>query len=80
MRIQVRLFAVLRELYGATETPLEVPEGCTAQQALHLLFPEEAQQRRIPKLMYAVNQSFVKGDQVLLPGDELVFVPPVSGG
>jgi len=80
MRIQVRLFAVLRELYGAHEATLEVPEGCTAQQALHLLFPDDAQQRRIPKLMYAVNQSFVKADHGLQAGDELVFVPPVSGG
>lgn len=80
MQIKVRLFALLRELFGASEASLEVPEGCTAQQALELLFPDPARRQRIPKLMFAINQGFVKGDAVLHAGDELVFVPPVSGG
>jgi len=32
------------------------------------------------RLLYAVNQEYVKPDRVLKDSDEVVFVPPVSGG
>jgi molybdopterin converting factor small subunit len=32
------------------------------------------------RLLYAVNQDYVKPDHVLENSDEVVFIPPVSGG
>jgi molybdopterin converting factor small subunit len=32
------------------------------------------------RLLYAVNQSYVARDAVLQDADEVVFIPPVSGG
>ena len=32
------------------------------------------------KLLYAVNSDYVEPDHILREGDEVVFVPPVSGG
>jgi len=32
------------------------------------------------RLLYAVNQNYVKPDHALTDQDEVVFVPPVSGG
>lgn len=81
MQVKVRFFALLRELYGAREAEVELPEGATAHDALSQLFPEALRQGRFPRsILFAVNQAYVPGSHVLKPGDELVFVPPVSGG
>lgn len=81
MTITVRLFALLRELYGAKEATLVLPEGATVAEALSALFPEAQRQGRFPRsLLFAVNRGYVSAAHVLKDGDELVFVPPVSGG
>jgi molybdopterin converting factor subunit 1 len=76
MRIGVRLFAGLRELAGTRATEVELPEGATAGdvwQALEL-------GSEPPGLLIAVNKSYVGRDSVLVPGDEVALIPPVSGG
>lgn len=81
MQIRIRLFASLRELQGASEVTLEVPAGTSVDQVLTLLFADARNSGRFPKsLLYAVNQEYVSPNHVVQPGDEVVFVPPVSGG
>jgi molybdopterin converting factor subunit 1 len=79
--VRVRLFAGLREAAGASELTLELPEGATAEDAWQRL--AEAHPALLPRrasLVAAVNRRYVAFDSVLGPGDELAFVPPVSGG
>lgn len=33
-----------------------------------------------PGVFVVVNHTLVRGDQALAPGDEIAFIPPVSGG
>ena len=35
---------------------------------------------RLPRVAYALNETYVKADAVLSEGDELALIPPVSGG
>ena len=56
-----------------------MPGGSTVAQVWERLVaevPALAQQRYRP----AVNQEYTSSDQALADGDELVFIPPVSGG
>jgi len=79
--VTLKLFAVFRETLGAGETSLAVAAGTTVDQVLAelaLAHPTLAQWVGVTR--FAVNQTFVSGDYVLQPGDEIVFVPPVSGG
>ena len=79
MRIHLRYFASIREALGRREETQEVPEGTTVHgvwQRLVARCPSLADQRFRP----AVNQEYVGDDTPLGEGDELVFVPPVSGG
>jgi len=53
----------------------------TVAQLLDLLTAQYPDLRRwVPVTRFAVNQQFVQADHVLCPGDEVVFIPPVSGG
>lgn len=81
MTIRVRLFASLREAAGRAELELELAEGATpetAWQGLLTANPGLAGRRR--SLSAAVNRRYVPFDAPLRDGDELVFIPPVSGG
>jgi molybdopterin converting factor subunit 1 len=81
VRIRVRLFAVQRELAGTRELGLELPEGATiedAWQALVQLHPVLAPGR--PSVRFARNGAYAEPSEGLADGDELAFIPPVSGG
>ncbi|HEY2945909.1 MAG TPA: molybdopterin converting factor subunit 1 [Vicinamibacteria bacterium] len=81
MRVRVRLFASLREAAGTELVELDLPEGATAEEAwrrLALAHPSLAGRRR--SLAVAVNRRYARFEEPLAPGDEVVFVPPVSGG
>lgn len=81
MRIRVRLFAALREAAGRSEATVEVAEGATPEDVWSRLsadHPGLAPSRA--RLAAAVNRRYAGFDRPLVEGDEVVFVPPVSGG
>jgi molybdopterin synthase sulfur carrier subunit len=81
MKIRVRLFASLRDLVGRGELEMELPAGATPAavwEALAAAHPALASRRR--SLAVAVNRAYESFDAALSPGDEIVFIPPISGG
>lgn len=81
VRVRVRLFAVLREAAGRGELELDLPAGATPEAAwLALASAHPALAPRRAHLAAAVNRRYARFDAPLQEGDELVFVPPVSGG
>ncbi len=81
MRVRVRLFASLREAAGRGEAELRLSPGATAEDAWQRLAAEHpALASNRASLAAAVNRRYARFDTVLSDGDELVFLPPVSGG
>ena len=79
--MRVRLFASLREAVGASEVELDLHEGATAEEAWQSLAgTHPALASRRARLTAAVNRRYAAFDTPLRDGDEVVFVPPVSGG
>lgn len=81
MKVRVKFFAVLRERAGTGEILQEIEEGSTVAdlwQALKEKYPK----LNVPgvRLLYAVNQEYVSPGEKLKEMDEVVFLPPVSGG
>jgi len=76
MKVQVRLFAGLRERAGVNEMELELPEGACVGDALERLADVAGGMR----VVMAVNREYARADAPLAPGDELALIPPVSGG
>ena len=75
------LFARLREQAGADRFELELPAGATVADAyadLRLRHPALEPRKEIVRP--AVNQEFASWDSPLSEGDEVAFIPPVSGG
>ncbi len=81
MQVTVRLFARLRELAGTAELQREVPDGSTALDVWKRLsdeFPEL--QGYTTAISVAVNQEYARFTTDVRDGDEIAFLPPVSGG
>jgi molybdopterin converting factor subunit 1 len=81
VRVTVRLFARLRDIAGSSELSREVVTGATIGDVWRQLageFPELTSYER--SISSAVNADYARMDQVLRPGDEVAFLPPVSGG
>jgi molybdopterin converting factor subunit 1 len=81
MRVTVRLFARLRDIAGTSELARDVAPGATIGDLWRQLageFPELAQYER--SISSAVNADYAKMSQVVGEGDEVAFLPPVSGG
>ncbi len=81
MRVRVRLFASLREAAGRDAVDLVLGADATAEDAwTRLVHEHPALVDRRRSLAAAVNRSYAPFDTPLHDGDELVFLPPVSGG
>jgi molybdopterin converting factor subunit 1 len=81
MKVKVKFFAILRERAGTSEFIKEIQEGSTVADlwsALQRDYPKLA----VPgiRLLYAVNRDYVTPERILKDADEVVFIPPVSGG
>ena len=81
MKVRVKFFAILRERAGTSEVAKEIAEGSTVAD-LWLQLQKDYPKLDVPgiRLLYAVNQDYVGVDHKLKDHDEVVFVPPVSGG
>ena len=81
MRVTVRLFARLREIAGAPELSRDVPEPATVEgvwSGLVAEFPDLAPYER--SMSCAVNADYARLASPVRDGDEVAFLPPVSGG
>jgi MoaE-MoaD fusion protein len=76
MKVEIRLFAGLRELAGTRAIELELPVGSTTAD----IWPRLDLGVEPAGLLVAVNKSYAARDTVLVEGDEVALIPPVSGG
>lgn len=81
LTIRVVLFGHLKDVFPRGETAVSLPEGATAADAAHAL---AAQDPRLSDLLgktrVAVREEFAGPETVLHDGDEIAFLPPMSGG
>jgi molybdopterin converting factor subunit 1 len=81
MRVTVRLFARLRDLAGSGELVREVPSPATVQTVWQSLTAEMPSLVEYEGTMsVAVNAEYAKMAATVRDGDEVAFMPPVSGG
>ncbi|MEM1367463.1 MAG: MoaD/ThiS family protein [Cyanobacteria bacterium P01_H01_bin.15] len=81
MNVTVKLFAIYQETLGTEELALNVPDGTSVIALLDSLLakhPELKPWRELTR--FGQNLTFVDPETLLQEGDEVVFIPPVSGG
>ena len=81
MRVTVRLFARLRDIAGAGELTREAPAGANVHAVWQSLVSEYPELSAYEKsISCAVNEDYSRFTATIAEGDEIAFLPPVSGG
>lgn len=79
--VTVKLFAAYQEACGVSEVQMEVDRSATVVVVRDRLIadhPQLAQWRDLTR--FGINLQFVAPDAVMQDGDDVVLIPPVSGG
>ena len=81
MEVIVRYFAGHRDITGRAEEPIALAAGTTVGGLWEQLVARYPRMGGYSgRLLYAVNQEFSTLATELHDGDEVAFIPPVSGG
>jgi molybdopterin converting factor subunit 1 len=81
LTIELRLFAVAKDLLGQERLEVEVSDNATIgdlRRALTEASPSLA--RLVPHLMFAINAQYAADGTAIPAGAEVACIPPVSGG
>lgn len=79
--MKVCLFARAREAYGRAEETIDLPAAGTPAECFTVLVERSPALGRLrSSLLVAINEEYAGWDGDLREGDEVAFIPPVSGG
>jgi molybdopterin converting factor subunit 1 len=81
MRVTIHVFARLRDLTGASELVRDLPAGITVGAVWEALVSEfPSLSPYTATISSAVNADYARKTSPVGDGDEVAFLPPVSGG
>ena len=81
IRVKVLFFGRLKEVAGAAEEFVEVTPGSRIEDLFTSFVARHTEFARYRSSVVASrNQEFAAWSTALNPGDEIAFLPPVSGG
>ena len=81
MHVQIFFFASCRDAVGSSKIDWKAARGVTTGQLLEEVVAKHPQMEPFKKsILLAVNQTYVPKEHPLKDGDEVAFIPPVSGG
>ncbi len=81
MKVKVKLYAAFRDIVGSKEEDLDLKQGSTVSDLLDdyiRRFPQLSRYR--DHIILSVNKEYGAPSRALREGDEVSFLPPVSGG
>ncbi|MDO8643671.1 MAG: MoaD/ThiS family protein [bacterium] len=76
MKIKLRLFSTLRDQAGFDEKEIET----SAPRLVREFFSDYFDDKYLSFVRAAINCEYVSHDTPVCDGDEVAFIPPVSGG
>ena len=82
MNVQILFFAQLRDVAGSGSLNVELNGSATVADLIESLSSNQALHDALQdlSLMVSVNQQISDRSKILKSGDEVGFLPPVSGG
>lgn len=80
MNIEVIAFGIAKDIIKSKSVSLSLEEGSSVAIARSMLIEQFPQFESLASLQLAVNAEYVEDAYVLQENDEVVLIPPVSGG
>ncbi len=81
MRITVEFFSQLKEIAGASQLSIELPDGATVADLLAQLYRAHPRlEKWDDNILIGAGVEFVARDHVIRAHDQLAIMPPLQGG
>lgn len=80
MKINILAFGIAKDIVKGSDLVLELSDGATVADLKALLCRRYPGFERLASLRVAVNSEYAEEDRTLGDSDEIVLIPPVSGG
>jgi molybdopterin synthase sulfur carrier subunit len=80
MNIKIHTFGIAKDICGGAMLHLEIPENADVGQVKQILTAQYPRLGQLASFLLAVNDEYADTDTLLVPGDEIAVIPPVSGG
>lgn len=79
-KICIQAFGIARDLLGQSTLLIEVPAHGTVGELRTFLLERYPGMGKLKSLAIAVNAEYADDSRIIGPADEVVLIPPVSGG
>ena len=80
MTIKLLAFGIARDILGGSEREVELEGVNSIAQLKNFLCDNYAEFSQLKSFSMAVNEEYRDDDFIISHGDEVVVIPPVSGG
>lgn len=80
MKIKLVAFGIARDILGNSKAEIELAENSTVSKLKEQLLVSHGAFAELNTLSFAVNEEYQSDDFLLTENDEVVIIPPVSGG
>lgn len=80
MNIEIIAFGIAKDILNGKSVKLELPQGETVAGVKQRLISDFPDFQSLASLQLAVNAEYVDDSYLLNENDEVVLIPPVSGG
>ncbi len=80
MNIHILAFGIAKDILGARKRVFELPRDSSVKDLRQRLLEQHPSFSKLHSLRFAVKEEYVDDDEQLQENDEVVIIPPVSGG
>ncbi len=80
MELNIIAFGIAKDILGSSQVQVSLADGKTVGDLLEQLKASYQDFERLASLFVAVNEEYASNETILSATDEVVLIPPVSGG
>ena len=80
MKVKILAFGIAKDILGSRQMTLEIADHSNVGELKEHLISRFQEFASLRSLALAVNREYVDDELVLSADDEVVIIPPVSGG
>ncbi len=80
MILKIAAYGIARDILGSNEIQYDVSGELNSASLIQNLQKDYPEFLKLKSLLVAINDEYAKPDQIIGEGDEVVLIPPVSGG
>jgi molybdopterin synthase sulfur carrier subunit len=80
MEVKIVLYGIAKDIIGTSNYVFLTEQGITVKLLLEQLKVQFPKLKDLNSLLVAINDEYAELDDIIKDNDEVILVPPVSGG